>query len=191
MVNVIEIFDFDNTLFRSPVPNREMWSRNVYKHLRKHWWGFLPTLSPPYVPPEPNMEWYNVEILKRALISMDEPNTLTVIATGRRENKGFREPISQILRSAGLGDVVEEHLYLKPSSEMTTIDFKLDLIRGFIQDHQPQRIVVWEDREHHTQLFEKFFQEESIPFQVHHVKEGDSHFPSYMELEIGNLLITD
>lgn len=185
----IEFFDFDNTIFRSPVPTRSLWSKNICQYLRKEWFGFLPTLSPPYVPEAPGPEWFHQEVLQRALQSASNPEVLTVIATGRRESRGFREPISNILRSAGLGSVVDTQLHLKPNSNTTTVNFKLDLIAGFLEDLNPDSIEIWEDRPYHATKFHEFLAKLGISHRIHNVDLGEGQFSEEVEREIAGMII--
>ena len=55
-IKEIHIFDFDQTLFRSPHPPDD----------EKDWWTNIKSLSPPCVPLEPDESWWNNEVVLAA-----------------------------------------------------------------------------------------------------------------------------
>lgn len=112
------VFDFDNTLFRSPentdenkrfyeketgIPwhiTKEMSVRLSKQHHRPinprtGWWGKADTLMPPLVPdPVPQSMWI-METINDLLLAKDCPDTCTIIMTGR--HAGLQHQILRIL----------------------------------------------------------------------------------------------
>ena len=80
---VLNIFDFDGTLFKSPLPNPRLWSSDLIAKLKAQpcekglgWFQDPITLSPPYVPATPGPEWWNLPLLDIVRESMAHPDTV-------------------------------------------------------------------------------------------------------------------
>lgn len=65
-----------------------------------NWFQDLRTLSPPFVPLDPGTEWFIERTLQQARKSLADPNTVTVLVTGRAAI--FADRVTHIARSAGL-----------------------------------------------------------------------------------------
>ena len=67
-INRLAIFDWDSTLFRSPLPNPALWSKELCGTLigNCHWFADSRTLQHPYVPLHPDISWWDESILKEA-----------------------------------------------------------------------------------------------------------------------------
>lgn len=123
---VLNIFDFDGTLFRSPTDtpeNRKRYekatglpwlidkekSRELSKKLgrfigmRRGWFGREETLMPPLVPDPAPKDWFIQPILEAFFESKNTPEALTVILTGR--HAGLKKHILRICADGGLLDV--------------------------------------------------------------------------------------
>lgn len=123
MIKTLDIFDFDSTLFRSPLDskeNRELYekhsglpwiidkekskefSKKIGKHvgMRNGWFGRAETLEHPLVPePIPQNMWIQ-ETVDQFFKSKKRPDTLTVIMTGR--HVGIQGSVLRILHEGKL-----------------------------------------------------------------------------------------
>ena len=126
MITKLDIFDFDGTLFRSPVDSKS--NRDLYeKHtgvpwelnkqqanefskktglrfgIRHGWYGRAETLEPPLVPiPAPQEMWIK-DVVEQFFQSKNCKNTLTVIMTGR--HAGIQGSVLRILHEGNLVNV--------------------------------------------------------------------------------------
>ncbi|MEL7340629.1 MAG: hypothetical protein AAGM67_09100 [Bacteroidota bacterium] len=158
--NILNIFDVDGTLFRSPHPNRELWSKEQWGKVMARWYSDVATLSPPAIPFELDDTMYYMDVVRALKQSLDAPNTKTVVMTGRREDKGFRPCIETILKGTGIPDILERlggDLHLKPK-KMPTEDFKKSYMSEYIRVVKPKFIEVWEDRPGHVKAFKRFLE---------------------------------
>ncbi len=123
MKTKLDIFDFDGTLFRSPVDNasnREKYERATglpwkidkamsrelsKKHgrfigMRNGWFGRPETLIPPLVPiPAPN-DWFIHDVCEQLKKSKADESTITLVMTGR--HAGLRDQVLRICRDGKL-----------------------------------------------------------------------------------------
>jgi len=123
MINQLDIFDFDGTLFRSPLDTAENrglyeketglpwniskqeaveFSKKLGKHvgMRRGWYGRAETLEPPLVPqPAPKELWID-EVVKEYFESKNCKTTATVIMTGR--HAGIQGSVLRILHEGQL-----------------------------------------------------------------------------------------
>lgn len=67
---ILNIFDFDGTVFKSPMPSEKLWSPQVYGKIKSEaennglgWFQDPITLSVPYVPLHPSNEWFNESVV--------------------------------------------------------------------------------------------------------------------------------
>ena len=119
----IDVFDFDGTIFNSPVDSRENheiyekatgipWlidkelSRKLTKEhgkfipMRRGWWGRPETLEPPLVPVPAPKELFNKDVCKAFFESKKDPDALTMILTGR--HAGLKGQVLRICDEGGL-----------------------------------------------------------------------------------------
>ena len=90
-IHRIDVFDFDNTLFRSPVPNPALWHRSLIQRLKTPelgWYHNVQTLSEPFVYcVKKNAHlWFIPSTTKAVRQSQKNPNALTVLLTGRNRD---------------------------------------------------------------------------------------------------------
>lgn len=129
MKKELHIFDFDGTLFDSPIDTEE--NRSFYTketgipwvideklaeklseekgtkfRTRKGWYGRVETLQPPLVPdPAPQSMWIE-ETVNQFFQSKNDPNSTTVIMTGR--HSGIQGAVLRILMDGGLVNVLKK-----------------------------------------------------------------------------------
>lgn len=134
----IHVYDFDNTLFRSPHPPED-WKGG--------WWGNPSSLSDPMVPEVPSDDWWVHSVVRDCMNSCSDPKVFTVVMTGRIEK--FRRRVQDLLRQQGL---TPNALILSKGGP--TEEFKLREITGMVKTHTEATVVeIWEDRLNHLRSF--------------------------------------
>ena len=106
----LAIFDFDSTLFKSPLPSQELWTPSFVGTIISdcQWFSDHRTLAHPYLPLSPNDDWWNIDIVSKAKTSLTQKDTLTVLLTGRRKQI-FHDRILELCKNRD--DPLEFHLY--------------------------------------------------------------------------------
>mmetsp|Transcript_23712 Transcript_23712/g.40835 ORF Transcript_23712/g.40835 Transcript_23712/m.40835 type:complete len:251 (-) Transcript_23712:83-835(-) len=143
-VLVLNVFDFDGTLFLTPVPES---AKPDYLKVRgerwpyKGWWHRHESLLPPLkVFPGPALDDFHQRV--------GQPNTLTIMATGRRHH--FSHIVNHIMEAAG----VKPHRSYLNHTPFDTLDYKFSLIEDLLEElPKLQRIELWEDRPEHAYSF--------------------------------------
>ncbi|KAL6056658.1 Protein-lysine N-methyltransferase efm5 [Balamuthia mandrillaris] len=175
----VNVFDFDGTLFRSPMPSSKLWNSHLVTKLRMQpsdlgfgWFQEVITLSPPFVPSEPSIDWWNEELLPVVKNSMDDPQSYTVLLTGR--SVAYTHVISNLVEHAGLRF---DSMGFKDSAERT-IDFKTRFLVEVLRRVLPQKcpgaplqLNIWEDRPSQAAQFRAFFQGYSAELQRRRMKK--------------------
>lgn len=163
-MSVIHVFDFDGTIFRSPVPHKrvEKHGPKTYERLTQPvssggfgWFQSHLTLLPPYVPEhlcndgEPTHFDESGNPLGSLFI---EPvcehfkalnGSIRFVMTGRDES--YRPIIERILARAGLSP---QRTILKPKKDSGTVRYKVENFLSMIADHPlPVSVNYYEDRE--------------------------------------------
>ncbi|KAJ1969710.1 hypothetical protein IWQ62_000450 [Dispira parvispora] len=210
----LRIFDFDNTLYKSPVPSPWLWDTKLIGKLLSTdigWYHDPRTLSPPYV--VPRMGDYNPLVLAEARRSLADPQCLTVLLTGRNDKK-FRTSLNAILRKARLHfDIV----FLKdvpsifthenrpswdespasPIAIVPTFSYKT-LVIDLLLDAFPsvKDLHIWEDRTHHRQRFRSYAQRlvqsgRLVSSTVPRFKPAIGYMPMHLETQLVHALVGD
>jgi hypothetical protein len=127
MPNKLDVFDFDQTLFRSPMDtpeNKAFFEKETgvpwlvdktqstvlskklgrFVPIRRGWYGRAETLLPPFVPDPVPQSMYIDHVVQALHESKANPDTLTLILTGR--HAGLQNMILRILHQ---GNVVKIH----------------------------------------------------------------------------------
>ncbi|KAM3422179.1 hypothetical protein BST61_g2548 [Cercospora zeina] len=171
-VKAIHVYDFDNTLFKSPLPNRQVWNTGTCGSLQAQeflhnggWWhnpGILAATGEG-LEKEETRAWqgcWNESIVQLVQLSMAEEDALTVLLTGRQEQE-FADLIGRMIRAK---ELVFDMVCLKPSSGPSgevfgsTMLFKQALLRDIVYTyHQAAELRIYEDRVKHTKGFRDFF----------------------------------
>lgn len=189
MVDLV-IFDFDGTLFQSPVPNKARLGSKVYGRLMSKsangsgygWFQDQITLSPKYTT---EIGFGFIEHVKQAArVALDSPDTVCVLLTGRAEE--FRTRVVELCNSVGLNF---HGYYLKPDQVQSTGDFKVGVIDDLINTHKPDRVVMWEDRDKHIAVFESHLTNLGVLHNIVKVDYSGLYLDVTMESEIVDYLI--
>jgi|688.fasta_scaffold23901_10 hypothetical protein len=123
MFQEIHIFDFDGTLFKSPVNSPENikmyeettgipWIIDKDKSIelteklgipiktRSGWFGRSETLKPPIVPSPAPLEWFNPHVVAEFIKSKSDENMMTCLMTGR--HLGLKKYVIRICKEGNL-----------------------------------------------------------------------------------------
>ncbi len=155
MITRIAIFDFDGTLFKSPV-KPDWW--------QKGWWGRPESLNPPCVPERPGSDWWNTPVVSEAKRAIGASDTYAVLLTGRLVSR-FTERVRDLLRQAGLRF---DEVILTPGGG--TLSFKLKTIDRLLSNFPEIEILeMWDDRPEHTGEYRSHLAQHGIEFIIHDV----------------------
>jgi hypothetical protein len=150
MIITIEVFDFDGSLCRSPLPSeasRKQWEKahgRPWAHKGNGWWSKPESLCiKAFDPP------LNDHVKEAALKAVADPSTYTVLLTGRLLS--FAKTIKEIMRKNGV-PYMDEYLF---NDSLNTLAFKLEKLQ-MLKDKFPKatRFIMWEDRVEHIPHFE-------------------------------------
>ncbi|KAI9476199.1 MAG: hypothetical protein EXX96DRAFT_291454 [Benjaminiella poitrasii] len=175
----LDIFDFDSTLFLSPLLSPNIWHSSFVNAITTEnllgpgWWRDIRSLQ------VKNNNWskfWNEDIVKEVQKSMTDPNRMTVLLTGRRYHP-FHTLMDDILSSKGLHfDLIG----LRPDPEsdkpdrpkglmfndqlqnvfVTTMEFKTSFIVNILNSVPSLKdIVMWDDRHSHICVFEEYMKQ--------------------------------
>lgn len=190
---VVRIFDFDGTLFNSPNPNPQIWDKKILGKLKAHfneggygWYQNTLTLSDEYIQDSD----FNEDVVNEVKKSMSDPNSVTVLLTGRTTD--YSNQVKRILGSRGL---VFDYYGLKPTDGKDrehTMDFKKRFIKEIIAAENPVGIEMWDDRIKHVNAFNEFLDYLNLNDGVHFVSEGENHIQDRnLEIELVEKLKAD
>ncbi|KAK4992985.1 hypothetical protein LTR50_000691 [Elasticomyces elasticus] len=172
VVKAIHIYDFDNTLFASPLPNKQIWNAATLGHLQAlasfangGWWhdsSILASTGDGVEVEEPRAwdGWWNESIVSLVQLSMQQADTLTVLLTGRSQ-KGFADLVSRMVKSRSLEfNMVCLKPAVGPNSQRfhSTMAFKQELLKEMVYTYrEAEELRIYEDRPNHTKAFRGFF----------------------------------
>jgi hypothetical protein len=171
-VKAIHIYDFDNTLFASPLPNRDLWDQSTIQTLMAEkalvnggWFhdaNILGSTGEGQEKEEPRAwaGWWNEKVAKLCELSFQQKDAFSVLLTGRAEGR-FADLIKRILKSKGLSFHM---ICLKPAAGpanqtfRSTMNFKQTLLSDIVHTYQEaEEIKIYEDRPGHVSQFRDFF----------------------------------
>jgi hypothetical protein len=170
-IRAIHIYDFDNTLFMSPLPNKAIWQAQSIGMLQNQdifvnggWWhdaGILSATGEGVEIEDPRAwkGWWNEKVVQLVLLSMDQKDVLTVLLTGRAE-ANFAELVKRMCKSKYLEfDMFCLKPLASPSNQTftTTMNFKQELLKSIMYTYRDaDDIVIYEDRPRHVTGFRTF-----------------------------------
>ncbi|POS87174.1 hypothetical protein EPUL_001406 [Erysiphe pulchra] len=173
-IKSLHIYDFDNTLFNSPLPNHQIWNGPSINFLQSQdtfltggWWHdqrFLAATGEGIEIEEPKAwkGWWNEKIVELVELSMQQKDALTVLLTGRSET-GFSTLIKKMLKSKKLDfDIICLKPIVGPNNERfaSTMIFKKMFLECLMETYKKaDELRIYEDRVKHTKAFRDFFSE--------------------------------
>lgn len=136
----LHIYDFDDTLFDSPVPPWKASGVKPPEWKGRDWWASPESLAPPYVPAGGEAK-LKLPAASDATKSRSS-GAYTVVVTGRRDEPGMREKLKSILDTIGIG---VDAVFLKPDSKPTA-QFKATTATALI-GNMPllAKVAMWDD----------------------------------------------
>ncbi|KAF2752172.1 hypothetical protein M011DRAFT_394178 [Sporormia fimetaria CBS 119925] len=171
-IKAIHVYDFDNTLFASPLPNKTIWNQMSIGQLSSPdafthggWWHDSSILAATGEGLEKEEArawagWWNEQIVSLVELTMQQKDALCVLLTGRSE-KGFADLIKRMVRSKGLKfDMVCLKPAIGPAGQRfkSTMEFKQELLKEIVYTYKDAgEIRIYEDRVKHTKGFRDFF----------------------------------
>lgn len=211
-IQQIHVYDFDNTLFSSPLPNRQIWNGSTIGLLQGQetftdggWWHCPNILAATGqgLDIEEGRAWegcWNEKIVDLVRLSMQDEHALTILLTGRKED-GFVELISKMLAAKKLDfNMVCLKPAAGPDNQLfdSTLLFKQALLEDIVFTYtEAEEIRIYEDRPKHTKAFRDFFtglnssllaniqtpgSRQPISTEVVQVNEQDSHMNEVAEV---------
>ncbi|KAI1192547.1 hypothetical protein F5X97DRAFT_337473 [Nemania serpens] len=170
-INTIHVYDFDNTLFQTPLPNPKLWNSTTLGRLGSPdifvnggWWHdsrILAATGDGVEREEPRAwsGWWNEKIVELVRLSTKQKDALCVLLTGRSE-RGFSDLVKRIITSKGLEfDMIGLKPEVGPNSERfsSTMIFKQAFLKAVMGTYRhAQEIRIYEDRPKHTAEFRDF-----------------------------------
>ncbi|CAH0037220.1 unnamed protein product [Clonostachys solani] len=171
-IKALHVYDFDNTLFKTPLPNPSLWQGQTIGLLSNQdtfvnggWWHdnrILAATGEGLEKEEPRGwdGWWNEKILELVKLSIKQPDALCVLLTGRSEPK-FSSLIKRMIASQDLEfDMVGLKPPVSPTNQrfQSTMHFKQLFLTSLMETYKlADEIRVYEDRPKHTKGFREFF----------------------------------
>ncbi|TDZ28590.1 Uncharacterized protein C8035_v007416 [Colletotrichum spinosum] len=167
-IKTLHIYDFDNTLFRTPLPNNALWNGPTIGLLSSQdtisnggWWHdsriLAATGEGADVEERKAWEgWWNETIVELIKLSITQKDALCVLLTGRSE-RGFSELIKRMVKSKGLDfDMIGLKPAVSPTNQhfTSTMHFKQLFLAAVMETYNSaEEIRIYEDRPKHTKGF--------------------------------------
>jgi len=160
MKTQLHIYDFDATLFMSPM-HPDDWEGHI-----GHWYDTLQSLSPPCVIDPPNDLWIGSTV-SSAHSSIADPNVYAILMTGRTRKP---ELVGRIAELLAMGGLTFEEILLKPTGDVRTLPWKSSMIEKLAEKLPDlQEVHIWEDRADHLQAFVKLVESMGLTAVPHFV----------------------
>lgn len=164
----LAIFDFDSTLFYSPLLSPTIWHPTLVQAVTTEglcgpgWWRDIRSLQLGADVEQTRWQGYwNPGVMVEVRAALADPKTLTVLLTGRRVHP-FYDLVSKMIKSQGLEfDMV----CLRPDPEEphgasvfdSTMDYKLSFLLHLLHTVPTlQSVDMWDDRPPHVRRFQAF-----------------------------------
>ncbi|KAL5323344.1 hypothetical protein ACEPPN_007878 [Leptodophora sp. 'Broadleaf-Isolate-01'] len=171
-IKALHVYDFDNTLFNSPLPNPKLWNGPTIGFLQSQdtfatggWWHdsrILAATGEGIEKEEPRAweGWWNEKIVELIQLSMQQKDAVAILLTGRSEN-GFAELVKKMVKAKGLDfDIISLKPAAGPNNQRfsSTMNFKQVFLESLMETYKgAEEIRVYEDRVKHTKGFRDFF----------------------------------
>lgn len=167
-ITKLHIYDFDNTLYCSPHPNKELYTKGLYDRLYNSsdildggWWSeptFLEQSFSDMIDSKGNQraQYWNADVVELARKSYEDAQTISIVLTGRKEIL-FSSIFTKMFLK--LGDLKFNAVCLKRANVgSSTAEYKISLIGEFLLYYSSlEELVIYEDRSQQVKKFEKAF----------------------------------
>ncbi|KAK3313924.1 hypothetical protein B0H66DRAFT_483749 [Apodospora peruviana] len=170
-IKAIHVYDFDNTLFKTPLPNPKIWNgstigllANPDAFVNGGWWHdsrILAATGEGLAKEEPKAwsGWWNEKIVELIELSTQQKDALCVLLTGRSES-GFGDLIKRMVAKKGLDfDLISLKPAVGPSNQRfpSTMIFKQMFLEALMETYKnAEEIRIYEDRPKHVKGFRDF-----------------------------------
>ncbi|KAK1753517.1 hypothetical protein QBC47DRAFT_303848 [Echria macrotheca] len=170
-IKAIHVYDFDNTLFKTPLPNPKIWNgptlgtlANPDAFVNGGWWHdsrILAATGEGLAKEEPKAweGWWNEKIVELIQLSTEQKDALCVLLTGRSES-GFSDLIKRMVTSKGLDfDMISLKPAVGPNNQRfpSTMIFKQMFLTALMETYRfADEIRIYEDRAKHVKGFRDF-----------------------------------
>lgn len=178
-VKRIHVYDFDNTLYLSPQPNRQFYTRPLLGTLYggdllngRDWWSeplFLEKSFDQMLaiedPSAREQEFWNKEIVDLAKSSFEDKETVSILLTGRKEEL-FGPLFEKTLKKCNV-TFFNAVCLKKPGVGNNTMEYKTTVLKELIDEYEGtlEEITVYDDRLSQVQKFQAFFGQLGGTFQ--------------------------
>ncbi|GJN71546.1 hypothetical protein PLIIFM63780_006119 [Purpureocillium lilacinum] len=173
-IKALHVYDFDNTLFKTPLPNPAIWNGQTLGTLASQdvfvnggWWHDNKILAATgqgldIEEPRAWQGWWNETVVDLVKLTIKQPDALCVLLTGRSES-GFAELVKRMVAAKGLDfDIVGLKPQVSPTNQkfQSTMHFKQLFLNALMETYKQASVIkVYEDRPKHTKGFREFFAE--------------------------------
>ncbi|EDO17762.1 hypothetical protein Kpol_541p5 [Vanderwaltozyma polyspora DSM 70294] len=173
-IKKIHIYDFDNTLYKSPHLNRSLHSKELVSLLLNNqklpsgnWWSDQRSLEEMFIESRQyksnslvKRTYWNKNILPLAELSCNDSDTISIILTGRKE-KQFMSLITKIV-SSDIPTLKFNAVCLKKTEleYSTTAEYKIALITDLMKYYSEslEEVTIYDDRISQLKKFREFFE---------------------------------
>jgi hypothetical protein len=186
IIKQIHVYDFDNTLFCSPLPNPVLWHFTTVGLLQTYetlafggWWhdnSILAATGEGEEKEEPR-GWaghWNETVVELVELSVQAKDVVTVLLTGRGEHN-FADLVTKICNSRNLDfDMVVLKPETNPEGQKfeNTMAYKNMFFSQLVSTYkEAEEIKIYEDRPKHVKGFKDFFERFNKSMLSHHVNE--------------------
>ncbi|KAL8930391.1 MAG: hypothetical protein Q9172_000100 [Xanthocarpia lactea] len=172
-VKALHVYDFDNTLFMSPLPSQKLWTGQTTGLLQTQecfvnggWWHdphILEATGQGIEKEEPRAwdGWWNEQIVDLVDLSIKQNDALTILLTGRGEDN-FAQLIKRIVASKKLAfDMICLKPQAGPNNQTfaSTMKYKQAILQDLVYTYKnADEIRIYEDRVKHTRAFREYFE---------------------------------
>ncbi|AGO12620.1 AaceriAER281Cp [[Ashbya] aceris (nom. inval.)] len=171
-VRRLHIYDFDNTLFKSPAPNPNILAPDLVRALvncerfsNGGWWSETRFLAAAVEEWEQggsaaDKEFWNLDVVALARLSAEERGTVSVLMTGRREVL-FSELLGELLRQPVDGEPLHFNaVLLKKEGHRSTLAYKTSCLKDLLDAYPAlEEITIYDDRPWQLTGFRTFLNE--------------------------------
>lgn len=142
MLDTLCVFDFDDTLFKSPEQPKEF---------KGNWKISKESLNEPYVPEIPDNSFWNLSVVNTATKFIQEKNNYCILLTGR-VGQIFENRINELLKQKNL-NFKEVHLN---DFGGDTVEFKIEKVNNILRKSpEIKKIIFWDDNLEYLKKYEK------------------------------------
>jgi len=178
----LHLYDFDDTLFRSPFPP-DWWYEDISvyklwdpknpptlaKNITEEWDTSTESLGPPFMPLNPplNNKYWKTDVVKNAIDSQNNVRVYNVFCTGR--NIILKNHIEDMMSNVGL-NFDKDKMFLRKDDSPSVVQFKVNVVKDILDKNLSiKKVQVWEDSSTNLNEIERLCKEYNIEFVGHKI----------------------